>query len=115
MPNFTKPSHSAGRHRHRRLNFAAINAAALARLPELLAHLLPGGRRIGREWVCGSLAGEPGRSCKVNIVTGRWADFATNQRGGDIISLAAAVWRVSQGEAARRLAALLGVEGGRHA
>jgi putative DNA primase/helicase len=113
MPNFTTPS-SAGRHRHRRLDFAAINCAALARLPELVARLLPGGRRIGREWTCGSLAGEPGRSCRVNLATGRWADFATGEKGGDVIALAAAVWRVSQGEAARRLAALLGVEACRH-
>jgi putative DNA primase/helicase len=105
----------APRHRYRRLNFAGINAAALARLPELLTQLLPGGRRIGREWTCGSLAGEPGRSCRVNLATGKWADFATGERGGDPVSLAAAVWRVSQGEAARRLAELLGVEGGRHA
>jgi putative DNA primase/helicase len=106
---------AAQRRRHRRLDFAGVNNAALARLPELLTQLLPGGRRIGREWVCGNLRGEPGASCKVNIFTGRWADFATGERGGDIISLAAAVWRVQQSEAALRLAELLGVEGGRHA
>jgi hypothetical protein len=50
----------------------------------------------------------------VNISTGRWADFATNEKGGDVVSLAAAVWRVSQREAARRLGELLGVEGCRH-
>jgi putative DNA primase/helicase len=114
MPYFTTPS-SAGSHRYRRLDFAAINAAALARLPELLAHLLPGGRRIGREWVCGNLRGEPGRSYRVNLATGRWADFATGERGGDPVSLYAAILRVPQAEAARRLAELLGVEGGRHA
>jgi putative DNA primase/helicase len=97
-----------------RPDFEGINAAALARLPDVLAHLLPGGRLIGREWTCGSLAGEPGASCKVNIATGRWADFATGQKGGDPVSLAAAVWKTSQGEAARRLAALLGVEACRH-
>jgi hypothetical protein len=117
MPNFTKPS-SAGRHRHRRLNFAAINAAALARLPELLAHLLPGGRARGAEFEVGSLKGEPGRSLRIRLHGARagvWCDFATGERGGDIISLAAPVWHVSQGEAARRLAELLGMEGGRHA
>jgi putative DNA primase/helicase len=98
----------------RHVDFEAVNRAALARLPELLARLLPGGRRIGREWVCGNLRGEPGRSCRVNLATGRWADFATGERGGDIIALAAAVWRVSQGEAARRLAARLCVEACRH-
>jgi putative DNA primase/helicase len=98
----------------RHVDFEAVNRAALARLPELLARLLPGGRRIGREWVCGNLRGEPGRSCRVNLATGRWADFATGERGGDPVSLYAAILRVPQAEAARRLAELLGVEGGRH-
>jgi putative DNA primase/helicase len=99
----------------RHVDFEAVNRAALARLPALLAHLLPGGRRIGREWVCGNLRGEPGRSCRVNLATGRWADFATGERGGDPVSLYAAILRARQSEAARRLAELLGVEGGRHA
>jgi putative DNA primase/helicase len=98
----------------RGVDFAAINGAALARLPELCRRWLPGGRLIGREWVCGNLRGEPGASCKVNIATGRWADFATGQKGGDVIALAAGIWRVSQGEAARRLAELLGMEACRH-
>jgi hypothetical protein len=117
MPHFNKPSHSAGRHRHRRLDFAAINAAALARLPELLARLLPGGRARGAEFEVGSLKGEPGRSLRIRLRgarAGAWIDFATGEKGGDVIALAAAVWRVSQGEAARRLAELLGVEACRH-
>jgi len=107
----------APRHRHRRLNFANINAAALARLPELVARLLPNGRAVGAEWHVGSLAGEPGRSLRIRLHGARagvWCDFATGERGRDVIALAAAVWTVSQGEAARRLAELLGVEGGRH-
>jgi putative DNA primase/helicase len=98
----------------RHVDFQAVNRAALPHLLDLCRRWLPGGQLIGREWVCGNLRGEPGRSCKVNIVTGRWADFATNQRGGDPVSLYAAILRVSQAEAARRLAELLGVEGGRH-
>jgi hypothetical protein len=98
----------------RHIDFRAINAAALAALPRLLPRLLPSGRRIGREWVCGNLRGEPGNSCCVNLETGRWADFATGERGGDPVSLCAAVWRISQVEAARRLRALLGMEGSRH-
>jgi putative DNA primase/helicase len=94
----------------KRIDFEAVNRAALARLPELCRQWLPSGRLIGREWASGSLRGEPGRSCRVNLTTGRWADFATGERGGDAVSLAAAVWRVSQVEAARRLAALLDVE-----
>jgi hypothetical protein len=86
----------------------------LPRLPELLARLLPGGRAVGAEWHAGSLRGERGDSLRVRLRgrrAGVWCDFATGQKGGDPVSLAAAVWRVSQGEAARRLAQILGVGG----
>lgn len=93
-------------------DFARINAAALPVLEHLCARWLPGGRRIGPEWVCGSLQGEPGASCKVRLIgprRGRWADFATGARGGDAVSLAAAIHGMNQAEAARRLADMLGV------
>jgi hypothetical protein len=41
--------------------------------------------------------------------TGAWGDFATDDRGGDLISLAAHLFRLSQAEAALRLAHMLGV------
>ena len=41
--------------------------------------------------------------------TGRWADFATDARGGDVISLAAYLFALKQSDAARRLAAMLGL------
>ncbi len=93
------------------VDFAAVNRAALANLPALVARWLPGGRQVGHEWVCANLRGEAGESCRVNIRTGRWSDFATGERGGDPVSLAAAVHRLHQGEAARRLAVMLGLEG----
>lgn len=93
------------------VDFAAINRAALNRLPELLAHWLPDGRRGGREFI----ALNPRRldrragSFKVNLQSGRWADFAIGVRGGDPVSLAAYLSGLSQSEAARRLADMLGV------
>jgi hypothetical protein len=48
-------------------------------------------------------------SFRINLNTGRWADFAIGDGGGDVISLAAYLFGVSQIEAARRLADLLGV------
>lgn len=94
------------------LDFAAINAAALPILETLCRRWLPGGKRIGAEWTCGSLHGEAGKSCKINLRTGRWADFAAGRRGGDPVSLAAAVAGIGQAEAARNLARMLGLEGG---
>jgi putative DNA primase/helicase len=104
---------SAGRKRAGRVDFEAVAAAALPHLPALVARWLPGGRLEGREWTCASLAGGAGRSCRVNVVSGRWADFSTDQRGGDAVSLAAAIAGVSQLEAARRLSEMLGIDGGR--
>jgi hypothetical protein len=97
-----------------RPDFAAINRAALARLPNVLARLLPGGRAVGAEWHAGSLRGEAGDSLRVRLRgdrAGAWCDFATGDKGGYPVSLAAAVARVPQDEAARRLARMLGVEG----
>jgi hypothetical protein len=98
------------------INFAEINRAALAAFPAVLARILPGGKRVGPEIV----ALNPRRadqnlgSFKVNRFNGRWCDFATGDKGGDVVSLVAYLEGVSQGEAARRLARMLGLEiGGR--
>lgn len=96
-------------------DFAAVNRAALARLPEVLARLLPGGRAVGAAFHAGSLGGEAGSSLRVSMRgarAGAWCDFATGERGGDPVSLAAAVARVPQGEGARLLARMLGLGGG---
>ncbi len=95
--------------------FAAVNRAALPHLETLCRRWLPGGRRVGAEWTCGSLRGEAGDSCKVNLRTGRWADFASGEKGGDVIALAAAVHRMSQADAARELARMLGMGASDHA
>ena len=94
-----------------RIEFDAINRAALARLPDLCMRWLPDGRRHGHEYV----ARNPRRvdrragSFSVNLNTGRWADFATDARGGDPVSLAAYLSGLGQAEAARQLADMLGV------
>ena len=94
-----------------RIDFAAVNRAALAALPALLRRWLPDGRQVGREY----LARNPRRadrragSFKVNTRTGRWADFATGDAGGDVVSLAAYLNGTGQAEAARSLADMLRV------
>jgi hypothetical protein len=45
----------------------------------------------------------------VNTHTGRWADFATGDKGGDIISLAAFLFNIRQNESRKRIAEMLGV------
>jgi hypothetical protein len=46
----------------------------------------------------------------VNVTTGRWSDFATDHRGGDLVSLGAFLHRMSQADAAKRIAEMLGID-----
>jgi hypothetical protein len=74
---------------------------------------LPDGRLEGREWVARNprrVDRTPG-SFRANIHSCRWADFATNDKGGDLISLVAYLFDLRQGAAARRLADMLGLQG----
>jgi hypothetical protein len=93
-----------------RVDFAAIHAEARPLLPAILRRILPGGRREGHEY----LALNPRRadrhlgSFRANLKTGRWADFATGDKGGDVISLVAYVKNISQYEAAKGLSEMLG-------
>lgn len=95
-----------------RIDFAAINSAAMYALPAILVRLIPGGKVSSGEYVVRN----PKRADKnaglfsVNMRRGRWADFATGDRGGDVISLVAYLEGVSQGEAARLLAKMLGLD-----
>ena len=49
-------------------------------------------------------------SFKINTVSGAWQDFATKDRGGDPVSLAAYLAGKNQVEAALQLATMLGIE-----
>lgn len=93
------------------IDFQRVNRAALARLPDILRRWLPDGRVEGAEYVARNprrADHRPG-SFKVNLSTGRWGDFATGDRGGDPVSLAAYLAGCNQAEAARALAAMVGV------
>ena len=68
------------------INFTAINRAALARLPAILNRLLPRGQRKGREFVGLNprRADHHPASFRINLDTGRWAGFATEDKGIDL-------------------------------
>ena len=92
------------------INFAALADALLARADTLVPSWLPGGVQRGHEYVCGSLQGGAGSSCCVNLTNGRWADFAADEKGGDLISLYAAIFGLDNGKAAVQLAREYGFE-----
>ena len=107
-------SRPRGHHASGHIDFAAIDRAALPLLLAILRRLLPNGRREGNEY----LALNPRRgdrhlgSFRINLANGRWADFATDDRGGDPVSLIAFIEDCKQGEAALRLARMLGINAG---
>lgn len=91
--------------------FALVASEALINSTAVLQRILPGGALKGREYVVLNPRrsdGKPG-SFKINIDTGRWADFATGDGGGDLVSLVAYVFAVRQTRAATLLAEMLGV------
>ena len=76
-----------------------IKAMLLGALPEVLSHLLPKGKIIGRKFVTGNTAGERGDSLEVELYgdkAGVWKDHgnaAYGQDKGDILTL----WAVCHG------------------
>ena len=88
-----------------------LNEIILPMVAALVPSVLPQGRRQGVYWV----ALNPTRidrtlgSFKINLSNGKWADYATGDSGGDLISLAAYLYGMRQGEAADYIASLAGV------
>ncbi len=69
----------------------------------MIQQWLPDGKKEGNEWMCRN----PKRndqhlgSFKINLITGKWSDFATNDSGGDAVSLLAYLLNISQSKAAK--------------
>jgi len=72
---------------------------------------LTGGKQQGREY----LPLNPKRadtrpgSFSINRDTGAWSDFATDEGGGDLVSLAACMWGLGQFDATKQLGEKLGI------
>lgn len=92
------------------LNYPALAGALLPMADDLVPQWLPGGTRRGHEYACGSLAGGKGGSCSVNLITGQWADFASEEAGGDLLSLYAKIHGLTMLKACLELARQLGLE-----
>jgi hypothetical protein len=94
------------------IEFAAIAELCRINLHSLLAEWLPDGRRMGREWVAlnPTRADRSPGSFRINMDNCLWANFATDDRGGDAISLFAYLNGLQQGQAARTLAQRFGVQ-----
>ena len=94
-----------------------IADAALHQADHLLADWLPDGTRKGTEyWPTNPVRGDrqPG-SFSISTTTGTWHDFASGDKGGDLVSLLAYLRDCRQTDAARMIAQQLGLPfGGEH-
>jgi hypothetical protein len=98
--------------RRRPIAFQRVADAAARQSRAILSRWLPGGREDAGEWIARNPKRpdrKPG-SFKINLKTGRWGDFATGDKGGDLISLAAFLFDLDQAKAALRVAEMLGVD-----
>lgn len=85
------------------LDFKSLAADLLSDAKNILPRWLPGGKQRGKEFVCGSLSGDAGGSLSINTNTGVWQDFATGEKGADLIDLYAAIHGMELGAAYREL------------
>lgn len=95
---------------HSRIDFKDLAERLKPRIPALVQRLLPTGRVERHEYV----ALNPTRkdrhlgSFRINMQTGKWADFATGDKGSDFISLWAYVRGIKPLEAAKELLGIIG-------
>ncbi len=97
----------------RSIDFKALAEAALAQAEQLLGEWLPDGKRDGHEWkALNPTRGDSSLgSFSINIQTGAWSDFATGDKGGDLVSLYAYLFtHGKQLDAAKELAERLGIK-----
>jgi putative DNA primase/helicase len=87
------------------IDFSGIAQTALSNSKSLIESWIPGGKYSGDEYTVKN----PTRpdnvsgSFKINTKTGSWSDFATPDKGGDLISLYAYINNMSQKDAAIQL------------
>ena len=93
-----------------RIDFGILKEKLKPHMLALLNRILPGGKIQGHEYIDLNPRRNdrtPG-SFKFNTCTGKWQDFSTGDKGGDIIALWAYVKGIRQIEAARELQSIVG-------
>ena len=100
----------------KRPSFADVKAAALKDIDRVLSHWLPNGKRVdgGKEYTAPNPTRSDKRagSLKISLSKGTWSDFATGDKGGDLIDLVRYLDGGTDIEACNKLAELLNVSPG---
>ena len=90
-------------HTAKQIDFDEINAKLMGNIEAHCHEWLPGGKVKGGSYRIGGIDGSRGSSMSINLRTGQWYDHATEDKGGDLISLYAAINDLPQGDAANEL------------
>ena len=69
-----------------RLDLFQLKIALTANCEAVCYHLFPSGKVKGKEFLVGDISGTPGKSLSINLKSGVWADFASDQKG-DLVEL----------------------------
>ena len=93
-----------------KINFTQVKNSLKGHEEAILKHLLPTGQTAGSEYIAlNPTRNDKNRgSFRINTRTWKWADFATGDKGSDIISLYAYIKSVNQLTAAKELLRLIG-------
>lgn len=87
-----------------------LSLKAIPHLQDILFGLFPAGRIEGFEFCIGDFRGNKGDSLKINLRTGVWAEFAGNEKGGNIMGVIEHALSIPYAEACVWLEKRLGIE-----
>ena len=97
----------------KRPSFPEVKRAALQSIDRVLSHWLPSGKRVdgGKEYTAPNptRADKRAGSLKINLAKGTWSDFATGDKGGDLIDLVRYLDGCTEVQACNKLADFLSV------
>lgn len=90
-----------------------LSRALSNQVQDVVRELLPNGKQDGKNWVAGSVDGEPGKSLKVALSgdrQGHFCDFANADERGDLIDLWQSVRKVNFIDACNQAKNFLGID-----
>ncbi|MFA6904157.1 MAG: DUF927 domain-containing protein [Gallionellaceae bacterium] len=92
-------------------NIKQVAGTALSNIDSILARWLPGGKRKAHEYQVINPTRSDSKlgSFSINLNTGAWGDFATDDKGGDLVALIAYLDGLKQSDAAKKLSEFLGL------
>lgn len=95
-----------------RIDFKEVDRVALGCSLAILQRWLPDGYVHSNEYVALNPTRSDSKkgSFSINVINGKWADFATGDKGCGMIQLTSYLFKIPAKEAANKLCVMLGME-----